>query len=225
MGAEMCIRDRINLIDNVAKAEFVSREQALDHFVEEQGDATLFDGVQSTNFRDRFVVTLEDNRKMQQTIERLQSIEGVAKITAHDELAQGFSTMERVVQFVSVAIIVLLLVVSLFIISNTVKLAMYDRKEEIAIMKMVGATNAFIRLPFVVEGFIIGIIAAAVGFFLEWGLYDFVLSKIAQLDTLKLFVLTPFTDVIEIVAAAYAVTGFLVGVFGSLLSIRKFLKV
>lgn len=92
-------------------------------------------------------------------------------------------------------------------------------------MKMVGATNAFIRLPFVVEGFIIGIIAAAAAFFLEWGLYDFVLSKIAQLDTLKLFVLTPFTDVIEIVAAAYAITGFLVGVFGSLLSIRKFLKV
>ena len=92
-------------------------------------------------------------------------------------------------------------------------------------MKMMGATNAFIRLPFVVEGFIIGIIAAAAAFFLEWGLYDFVLTKIQQLDTLKLFVLTPFTDVIEIVAIAYALTGFLVGVFGSLLSIRKFLKV
>ena len=118
-----------------------------------------------------------------------------------------------------------LFVVPLFIISNTVKLAMYSRSEEIAIMKMVGATNAFIRLPFVVEGFIIGIIAAAAAFFLEWGLYDFVLTKIQQLDTLKLFVLTPFTDVIEIVAIAYELTGFLVGVFGSLLSIRKFLKV
>ena len=68
-------------------------------------------------------------------------------------------------------------------------------------------------------------LAAAAAFFLEWGLYDFVLTKIQQLDTLKLFVLTPFTDVIEIVAIAYALTGFLVGVFGSLLSIRKFLKV
>ena len=132
--------------------------------------------------------------------------------------------MQNVLNIASLVIVSVLFVVSLFIISNTVKLAMYSRSEEIAIMKMVGATNAFIRLPFIVEGFIIGIIAA-VGFFLEWGLYDFVLSKIAQLDTLKLFVLTPFTDVIEIVAAAYAITGFLVGVFGSLLSIRKFLKV
>ena len=71
----------------------------------------------------------------------------------------------------------------------------------------------------------LGMVAAAAAFFLEWGLYDFVLTKIQQLDTLKLFVLTPFTDVIEIVAIAYALTGFLVGVFGSLLSIRKFLKV
>ena len=133
--------------------------------------------------------------------------------------------MQNVLNIASLVIVSVLFVVSLFIISNTVKLAMYSRSEEIAIMKMVGATNAFIRLPFIVDGFIIGIIAAAVGFFLEWGLYDFVLSKIAQLDTLKLFVLTPFTDVIEIVAAAYAITGFLVGVFGSLLSIRKFLKV
>ena len=138
---------------------------------------------------------------------------------------QATSAESNVLNIASLIIVSVLFVVSLFIISNTVKLAMYSRSEEIAIMKMVGATNAFIRLPFIVEGFIIGIIAAAVGFFLEWGLYDFVLSKIAQLDTLKLFVLTPFTDVIEIVAAAYAITGFLVGVFGSLLSIRKFLKV
>lgn len=117
---------------------------------------------------------------MQQTIERLQSIEGVAKITAHDELAQGFSTMERVVQFVSVAIIVLLLVVSLFIISNTVKLAMYDRKEEIAIMKMVGATNGFIQFPFVVQGFILGAFSAVIAFLVEWGIYDLLVTKIAE---------------------------------------------
>ena len=219
------IGTKINLLDNVFDAKYVSREEALQNFVSDHDNDSAFSGVQAQDLRHRYVVTLEDNTKMEQTAEQLKNLPGVDKVSAAYELAQGFTTLQNVLHIVSVAVIAVLLVVSLLIISNTVKLAMYSRSEEIAIMKMVGATNAFIRLPFIVEGFIIGIIAAAVGFFLEWGLYDFVLSKIAQLDTLKLFVLTPFTDVIEIVAAAYAITGFLVGVFGSLLSIRKFLKV
>ena len=219
------IGTKINLLDNVFDAKFVSREEALQNFVSDHDNDSAFSGVQAQDLRHRYVVTLEDNTKMEQTAEQLKNLPGVDKVSAAYELAQGFTTLQNVLHIVSVAVIAVLLVVSLLIISNTVKLAMYSRSEEIAIMKMVGATNAFIRLPFVVEGFIIGIIAAAAAFFLEWGLYDFVLSKIAQLDTLKLFVLTPFTDVIEIVAAAYAITGFLVGVFGSLLSIRKFLKV
>ena len=92
-------------------------------------------------------------------------------------------------------------------------------------MKMVGATNSFIRLPFVVEGLILGFISSLVAFFLEWGLYDFLASKIAQIDTLQLITIVPFAECIEFVAIAYAVTGFVVGVFGSMLSIRKFLRV
>ena len=92
-------------------------------------------------------------------------------------------------------------------------------------MKMVGATNSFIRLPFVVEGFILGMLGAVIAFFLEWGLYDFLQAKIAVVDTLRLFQIVPFAEVIELVAIAYALTGFAVGVVGSLLSIRKFLKV
>ena len=213
------VGSQINLITNVRSATFVSRDQALDDFVETLNDPDAFAGLDPDTLRDRYVVTVEDNSLLKQTYDKLTQIEGVA------EVAEGFQTVQNVLNIASLVIVTVLFVVSLFIISNTVKLAMYSRSEEIAIMKMVGATNAFIRLPFVVEGFIIGIIAAAAAFFLEWGLYDFVLTKIQQLDTLKLFVLTPFTDVIEIVAIAYALTGFLVGVFGSLLSIRKFLKV
>ena len=212
-------------ITNVRSATFVSRDQALDDFVETLNDSDAFAGLDPDTLRDRYVVTVEDNSLLKQTYDKLTQIEGVAEVVAHFEIAEGFQTVQNVLNIASLVIVTVLFVVSLFIISNTVKLAMYSRSEEIAIMKMVGATNAFIRLPFVVEGFIIGIIAAAAAFFLEWGLYDFVLTKIQQLDTLKLFVLTPFTDVIEIVAIAYALTGFLVGVFGSLLSIRKFLKV
>ena len=219
------VGSQINLITNVRSATFVSREQALEDFIDEQNDASLFAGIDPDTLRDRYIVTVEDNSLLKQTYEKLKDIDGVADVSAHFEIAEGFQTVQNVLNIASLVIVTVLFVVSLFIISNTVKLAMYSRSEEIAIMKMVGATNAFIRLPFIVEGFIIGIIAAAAAFFLEWGLYDFILSKIQQLDTLKLFVLVPFTDVIEIVAIAYALTGFLVGVFGSLLSIRKFLKV
>lgn len=219
------VGSQINLITNVHTATFVTREQAMQDFVDEQSDASLFAGLDPDTLRDRYVVTVEDSSLLKQTYEKLLEIDGVAEVTAHFEVAEGFQTVQNVLNIASLVIVTVLFVVSLFIISNTVKLAMYSRSEEIAIMKMVGATNAFIRLPFVVEGFIIGILAAAIAFFLEWGLYDFILIKITQLDTLKLFSLIPFTEVIEFVAVAYAITGFLVGVFGSLLSIRKFLKV
>ena len=126
---------------------------------------------------------------------------------------------------VSTAIIAILLVVSLFIIANTVKLSFYDRKDEIAIMKMVGATNGFIRIPFVIEGAIIGIVSAALGFFVEWGIYNALAMKITELDTLQLFNPIPFADVLSTMVVVYLTAGLFVGIFGSLMSIRKFLDV
>lgn len=219
------VGSQINMISNVHEATFVSRQEALDHFVAEQNDDTIFEGVEADTLRDRYVVTMEDNALTLQTVEHIRQIEGVADVSVHYEITNGFQTVQRVLNVASIAIIAVLFVVSLFIISNTVKLSMYGRKEEIAIMKMVGATNSFIRLPFVVEGFILGVLGAAIAFFLEWGLYDFVGGKIAAIDTLQLVTMVPFTEVIEFVAVAYAITGFIVGVFGSVLSIRKFLKV
>ena len=212
--------------DNVKECVFISKEEAMKSFEARYEGDNMFQNLDPEILRDRYAVYVDNlsiSGKTAQDI--LDNVEGVANVRVDEDIAGGFITLRNVASVVCIALIAILLLVSVFIISNTIKLTTFDRRDEIAIMKMVGATNAFIRLPFIVEGFIIGIIAAAVGFFLEWGLYDFVLSKIAQLDTLKLFVLTPFTDVIEIVAAAYAITGFLVGVFGSLLSIRKFLKV
>lgn len=219
------VGSQINQIANVYNAEFVSREQAVENFVAEQQDEDLFAGLDPSTFRDRFVVTLEDNTKMRETEMAIRSIEGVADVTVHYEIAEGFQTVQRILNIASVIIIAVLLVVSMLIISNTVKLAMYDRKEEIAIMKMVGATNGFIRWPFVVEGFILGILASTIAFFLEWVLYNLLQAQIAAVDSLNLITVVPFIEVIEIVAAGYALVGFLVGIFCSLLSIRKFLKV
>ena len=219
------VGSQINQIANVHNAQFVSREQAVENFVDEMQDEDLFDGMDPSTFRDRFVITLEDNSKMRETEAAIRSIEGVADVSVHYEIQEGFQTVQRILNIASVIIIAVLLVVSMLIISNTVKLAMYDRKEEIAIMKMVGATNGFIRWPFVVEGFILGILASAIAFFLEWGLYNLLQTQISMVDSLDLITVVPFVEVIEIVAIGYAVVGFLVGVFGSLLSIRKFLKV
>ena len=217
---------KINRLDNIQQAKFVSREEALENFIADHEDESeSFTGLVSEDLRHRFVVTLEDNNLMEQTLDELWLIPGVVNITASLEMAEGFATLQSVLQIASVAVISVLLVVSLLIISNTVKLAIYDRKEEIAIMKMVGATNSFIRWPFVVEGFILGVLAAAIAFFSEWGLYNLLETRINMVDSLDLFNIVPFMNVIEIVAIGYAIVGFVVGVFGSSMSIRKFLKV
>ena len=219
------VGSQINLISNVHEAKYISRQQALDSFVEDQNDATSFAGLDASTLRDRYEVTMENSSLTQQTVEEIKKIDGVAEVMAHYEIINGFQTLQKVLNIASSVIIVVLFVLSLFIISNTVKLAMYSRSEEIAIMKMVGATDSFIRLPFVVEGFILGFLGAVIAFFLEWGLYNFIEGKIGVVDTLQLIQVVPFTEVVELVAVAYALTGFAVGVVGSLLSIRKFLKV
>ena len=219
------IGTKINVVDNVLNAKFVSREQALKDFVADHQDDEAFTGVQATDLRHRFVVTLEDNARMEETVKTISQIPGVAKIRAEYELAEGFATMQRILQVVSIAIIAVLLVVSLLIISNTVKLAMYDRRDEIAIMKMVGATNGFIRVPFLVEGFILGMLGAAIAFGLEWGMYNMMLQKLVELDTLKLLTFVPFDDLLMPMVATFTITGFFVGVVGSWTSIRKFMDV
>ena len=155
----------------------------------------------------------------------ISAIDGVAEVHAPYEIEQGFRTIEQVLRVASVAIIVILLVVSLFIISNTIKLAMYDRKDEIAIMKMVGATDGFIRLPFFVEGFCLGLASAVIGFALQWGLYDLLAVRIAAADSLRLFTFVPYTSTLWVMIPAFLLAGLVVGIFGSLMSIRKFLDV
>ena len=216
----------INQLDNVQKSVFVSREEALDNFISDHDNNAAFNGVQSQDLRHRYVVTLEDNALMEQTDNLLKNILGVAKTNAAYELAQGFTTIQSVLNVVSIALIATLLVVSLLIISNTIKLAMYDRKDEIAIMKMVGATNSFIRLPFIVEGFTLGMIGAILAFGLEWVLYDALVERVNTVDALRLFTFVPFTgDLMVPMLMTFGAAGLFVGIVGSWTSIRKFMDV
>ena len=126
---------------------------------------------------------------------------------------------------VCVALIAILFVVSVFIISNTIRLTTFDRREEIAIMRMVGATNGFIRWPFVYEGLLLGFLSAALSFFLQWGLYEAVAQGVDTSDTLQLIKIVPFQQLWPAVAGIFAGAGILIGVGGSLSAIRKFLQV
>ena len=216
---------QINQIANVQNSVFVSREEALQNFVADHQEDEAFSGVEASDLRHRFVVTLMDNTLIEETVADIEAISGVAKINAAYELAEGFSTLQNVLHIASLAVIAVLLIVSLLIISNTVKLAMYDRRDEIAIMKMVGATNGFIRLPFVVEGFALGMLGAALAFFLEWLMYDALVMRLQAVDTLKLFSFVPFTELLTPMIATFAAAGLFVGIVGSWTSIRKFMDV
>ena len=219
------IGTKINLLDNVYMSKFVSREEALADFISDHNDDSAFNGVQAEDLRHRYVVSLEDNALMKQTEEQLKNIPGVAKTDAAYELAEGFSTIQDVLHMVSGAVIAVLLVVSLLIISNTVKLAMYDRKDEISIMKMVGATNGFIRLPFVVEGFTLGMTGAVLAFGLEWWGYDVLVARIRGVDSLQLFKFVDFQELLIPMVVVFAAAGMFVGIVGSWTSIRKFMNV
>jgi len=219
------IGTKINILENVHEAKFKSRETALEEFVADHKGDSAFGGLTASDLRHRFVVVLEDNEQMAQTVAQLETIPGIVKVNAAFEIAEGFITFKNILHIASIAVIGVLLIVSLLIISNTVKLAMYDRKEEISIMKMVGATNGFIRLPFVVEGFILGMVGALIAFFLEWGMYNFLVQRLAQVDTLKLFSFVPFTELLNPMMATFAAAGLFVGVVGSWTSIRKFMDV
>ena len=217
---------KINMIDNVLRADFIPREQALAEFIaDHQDEEESFSGLDATDLRHRFRIVLEDNHMIKETDEAIKAIPGVVKTVAEYEMAQGFSTIQDVLQLVSLGVIAVLLAVSLLIISNTVKLAMYDRKEEIGIMKMVGATNGFIRLPFVVEGFTLGMLGAALAFGLEWVMYDAMIRKISEVDALQLFKFVPFQELLMPMIITFAAAGMFVGIVGSWTSIRKFMNV
>lgn len=219
------VETQIRALDNVMRADFKSREEALEDFIADHEGDPSFSGVEADTLRHRVVVVLEDNAKMKETIEQISTVSGVVNIKAYYELAEGFTTLENVLSVVSASVILVLLVVSLLIISNTIKIGMFDRRDEIAIMKMVGATNGFIRLPFVVEGFVLGMTGAGLAFGLNWLMYDNMVKRLEEIDTLNIITLVPFTELLLPMVITFVAAGLFVGIVGSWTSIRKFLNV
>ena len=218
------LQKNIEAIENISSVEFVSRGDAMDNFMSKYDDS-LMEGIDEEVFRHRFVVHLVDIAQMSQTKQDLEDINGVAKVNAHLDYAQSFVTIRNVVTAVSLVLIVILVFVSFFIMSNTIKLATFGRREEIAIMKMVGATNGFIRLPFVVEGLVLGMIGGALAFLAEWGLYNVVTGRLVGSITGSLLNVIPFSSIALEIFIVYMAVGILVGAFGGVNAIRNYLKV
>ena len=214
----------IEAVPNVADAQFMSRAEAMENFQEDY-DPELFDSLDESVFRHRYIIQLTDISLMSQTEADLENVDGVAKVNAHLDYAQGFITARNIVSIVSLALIIILIVVSFFIMTNTIKLATFTRREEIAIMRMVGASNGFIRCPFIVEGLVLGILGGLLAFIIEWGLYSLLLNRVMGGVTSTLITLVPFSAVMWPLLIAFLGVGILVGVFGGSSAIRNYLKV
>ncbi|WP_295619947.1 permease-like cell division protein FtsX [uncultured Intestinimonas sp.] len=222
------VQKNIERIPNVASAEFVDKVQALEDYKARYSDtenAALFEGLPDDTLRDRYEIRVTDIEQMARTVEQVRQVSGVADVSAAIDVAQGFVTVRNMAGAVAWVLIILLLVISLFIIANTTKLATFHRREEIAIMKMCGATNWFVRWPFVFEGMILGLIGAVVAFFLQWGIYSLIVQAVEEAGALQLIYIVPFRELAVRVAGAFAAAGLLIGALGSLLAIRKFLQV
>ena len=212
-------------VPNVTDCTFVSREDALDSYLDGLEDDTLYTDLPVTVLRDRYIIHVEDIAILASTIEQVEAVEGVAKVSAAIDVANGFITVRNVAAGVALILLGVLLVVSFFIISNAIKMATINRAEEIAIMKIVGATNAFVRWPFVVEGIVLGLTSAIIAGLLQFGIYSLLVKAVSGFSYVQLITLLPYRQLALLVSLAYLGIGLLVGVFGSLITIRKFLRV
>lgn len=219
------MQDDIEALEYVERAEFISRDEAYDDFIQDYSDTSMFDDVDSSILRDRFAVYITDAQYTEQVKTELEGLEGVANINANLGVAEGFVTARNIASAVSIVLLVILLVISLFIISNTIKLVTFDRKEEIAIMKMVGATNSFIRWPFVLQGFVTGIFASGLAYLAQWGIYKAVSEYIVSSYGESFISLVPFATVAIPLLIVFVGIGFIVGVLGSVIAIKNYLKV
>lgn len=219
------LQPAVESVDGVADCSFVTREEAKESYVEQFDEDDLYSDVEADVFRHRYVVHLADKADLDQVADQIGDVDGIIKIRADRDISTGFVTLRNIAGVISIALIAILLIISVFIISNTIKLTTFDRRDEIAIMKMVGATDGFIRWPFVYEGLLLGLCGAAVAFGLQWLLYEAIAKGIGNSDTLQLISVSPFSGIWVPVMCSFVVVGILVGVGGSLTAIRKFLRV
>ena len=223
--------EKIRAIDGVSTVEFVSKDEALEQMKERFGERQdLLEGYEGENniFTASYVVTLTDLTKSEAVQDQIKTYTDVVKkINSKDEVVTTLINLANGIKIVTGVILVLLIIISIFIIANTIKLTVHSRRKEISIMKYVGATNGFIRWPFIVEGMIIGVLASIISIIIVGGAYTFIADKLVSLEFMQLMnmSLISFSDMFNSIIFVYMLLGIGIGVLGSVISMRKYLKV
>lgn len=212
-------------IEEIDTAVFMTKQEALENFKKDFGDESgILDGLDERNpLRDRFTVTLHDIADTQKVADSLRGLEGIANVRARSDITDKIIQVRDVVTAICTVLILILVLVSVFIISNTVNLTMFNRREEIAIMKMIGATNGFVRIPFIIEGLLIGIAGATLALGLQWIVYEYLV--VGALSTLSFMPIVAFSDCTTLILIMFYGVALLVGGVGSAITLHKFLKV
>ena len=223
------IGEQIQAIDGVNKVTFVSKGDALNQTKEKLKDkqALIAGWDESNPFKASYLVTLTDLKLSSQVQDEIKKIDNIDSIQSRDETINGLVAIANGVRIVSAVILTLLVLISIFIIGNTIKLTVHARRKEISIMKYVGATNGFIRWPFVVEGIIIGVISALISILLLGLAYNGTTNAVLNLlqsTSLPLGIIS-FSDMFGLVLIVYLCLGIGIGVIGSIISMRKYLEV
>lgn len=214
--------DALRALENVEKTEFLSKEETLEKYKDSLPEETYASLQGEDNpMPDAYLVTFRDLENFDETVAQIKAIDGVDDASYDGNIAATLRTVRRIALEVGLGVVVLLLVVSLFIIANTIKLTVYNRRLEIYIMRSVGATGAFIRVPFMVEGMTLGILSGGVAFFFVWLLYVKLLGLLPQ--TTALFSLVPFKEVWSVLIVGFLVIGMLTGMLGSAIATGKYL--
>lgn len=221
------LKGQIDALDNIKEVDFVSKESAWEEQLSTMGEAEaeFFTEVSSDiPLPDAYKVTVENLDNFDKTVDELNELDHVDIIRQNKDLAQRLVAIRHGITIIAVVIVVVLLLISLFIISNTIRLTVYSRRLEISIMKSVGATNNFVRFPFVIEGMILGILSGTVALGLVWGIYELAISQFGDLIASLNLTAINFADYALIMLGIFLIIGILCGVGGSLVTMSKYLN-
>ena len=218
--------EQLKAIPNVQEIEFVDKETAWNEQLATMDDAQaqLFkEETDNIPLPNAYKVTVRDLSQFTQTVNEIKKLDNIYTIRQNTDLAQKLDTISRGISVIAIVIIAVLFAISLFIISNTIKLTVYSRRLEISIMKSVGATNSFVQLPFVVEGIILGIISGVVSLGAVWGIYELAISRFSDLFNSIGVQPLAFGDYAWMMLGIFVAIGIVSGVGGSLITMRKYL--
>lgn len=224
---EQCeeLQKKVEALPNVASVTYITKSEAKAAYLEGREDVELYAELPDEVFRDRFSIHVTDIELFEQTVDRVCDMNGIVNHRAETEIAEGFVMVRNIAAAIASVLIAILVVISLFIIANTTRLATFTRREEIAIMKMCGATNSFVRWPFVFEGLILGLTGAVIAFFAQWGVYALLEAAVVNNGAQSLLAILPFRELLWRVLGWFALAGCVIGAGGSAVAIRKFLQV